>query len=122
MSERIKPFAEWAALSVETLGISVICLMALYALLYAIVQLVRREPVQQVYQNTRLLLGRGILLGLELLVAADIVHTVAVELSFATVGVLGIVVAIRTFLSVTLEVELTGRWPWQEQEPATQKP
>jgi uncharacterized membrane protein len=48
------------------------------------------------------------------LVAADIIHTVAVELNFNTVGVLALVVLIRTFLSFTLEVELTGHWPWQQ--------
>lgn len=58
-------------------------------------------------------LGRGILLGLELLVAGDIIHTVAVELTFETVGVLAIIVLIRTFLSFALEVELNGRWPWR---------
>ena len=51
-----------------------------------------------------------------IIVAADIVHTVAVELTFKTVGVLAIVVLIRTFLSFTLEVELSGRWPWQKKE------
>jgi uncharacterized membrane protein len=61
-------------------------------------------------------LGRGILLGLEFLVAADIIHTVAVELNFNTVGVLALVVLIRTLLSFTLEVELTGRWPWQQED------
>jgi uncharacterized membrane protein len=58
-------------------------------------------------------LGRGILLGLDFLVAADIIHTVAVDLNFQTVGVLPVIVLIRTFLSFTLDVELTGRWPWQ---------
>lgn len=58
-------------------------------------------------------LARGILLGLEFLIAADIVHTVVVDLNFATVGVLAAIVLIRTFLSMTLELEATGRWPWQ---------
>ncbi|MBD0328805.1 MAG: DUF1622 domain-containing protein [Thermoleophilia bacterium] len=58
--------------------------------------------------------GRAILLGLEFLVAADIIRTVAVAPTFRGVGVLAIIVAIRTFLSMTLEVELEGRWPWQK--------
>lgn len=65
------------------------------------------------FRETRQRLARGILLGLELLVAADIIHTVAVDLSFQSVGILAIVVGIRTLLSFTLEVDLTGRWPWQ---------
>jgi uncharacterized membrane protein len=58
-------------------------------------------------------LGQAILLGLEFLVAADIIGTVAVDPTFRNVGILGAVVAIRTFLSFALEVEIQGRWPWQ---------
>ena len=56
--------------------------------------------------------GRAILLGLEFLVAADIIRTVAVSPTFRGVGVLAIIVLIRTFLSFTLELEIDGRWPW----------
>ena len=59
--------------------------------------------------------GRSILLGLEFLVAADIIRTVAVSPTFPGVGVLAIIVLIRTFLSFTLELEIDGRWPWQRQ-------
>ena len=68
-----------------------------------------------VYRSYRQLLGRSILLGLELLVAADIIRTVAVTPTFESVGVLAIIVLIRTFLSFSLELEITGRWPWQKQ-------
>ncbi|MCA4133969.1 DUF1622 domain-containing protein [Arthrobacter sp. M4] len=74
-----------------------------------------------VYRTYRQLLGRSILLGLELLVAADIIRTVAVTPTFESVGVLAIIVAIRTFLSFSLELEITGRWPWQK-EPAPAEP
>ena len=53
------------------------------------------------------------MLGLELLVAADIIRTVAVDPTFQSVGVLGLIVVVRTFLSWSLEVEVNGRWPWQ---------
>ena len=66
------------------------------------------------YRSYRQLLGRSILLGLELLVAADIIRTVAVTPTFVSVGVLAIIVLIRTFLSFSLELEITGRWPWQK--------
>lgn len=59
-------------------------------------------------------LGRSILTGLELLVAADIIRTVAIEPTMESVLVLGIIVLIRTFLSFSLEVEIEGRWPWQQ--------
>ena len=72
------------------------------------------EPLS-VYRSYRQLLGRSILLGLELLVAADIIRSVAVTPTFEGVGVLAIIVLIRTFLSFSLELEITGRWPWQSQ-------
>ncbi len=74
------------------------------------------SPAGDAYRSYRQALGRSILLGLELLVAADIVRTVAAEPTFESVGVLGLIVVIRTFLSFTLDVEITGRWPWQERE------
>lgn len=75
-----------------------------------------------VYRAYRQLLGRSILLGLELLVAADIIRTVAVTPTFESVGVLAIIVAIRTFLSFSLELEMTGRWPWQKDPADGQRP
>lgn len=69
-----------------------------------------REPSYRVFRQQ---VGRAILLGLEFLVAADIIRTVAVDPTFRGVGVLAVVVAVRTFLSFTLDVELEGRWPWQ---------
>lgn len=65
------------------------------------------------YSRYRSAMGRTLLLGLEVLVAADIVGSVAVELTFETIGVLGVLVAVRTFLAWSLEVEIEGRWPWQ---------
>lgn len=65
------------------------------------------------YRRFRQDLGRGILLGLEFLVAADIIRTVAVVPTLQGVLVLGLIVLIRTFLSMALQVELEGRWPWQ---------
>jgi uncharacterized membrane protein len=69
-----------------------------------------------VYHRYRRGLGRSILLGLELLVAADIIRTVAITPTFQSVGVLGLIVLIRTFLSFSLELEISGRWPWQKKE------
>jgi uncharacterized membrane protein len=69
---------------------------------------------RSLYREYRQLLGRSILLGLELLVAADIIRTVAVTPTFTSVGVLSVIVVIRTFLSFSLELEITGRWPWQK--------
>ncbi|XVQ09309.1 DUF1622 domain-containing protein [Spirillospora sp. CA-255316] len=68
------------------------------------------------YRGYRRRLGRSILLGLEFLVAGDIIRTVAVSPTYTSVGVLALIVAIRTFLSLSLELEISGRWPWQKSE------
>ncbi len=79
----------------------------------------RREASgDDAYRSYRRGISRAILLGLEFLVAADIIRTVAVSPTFRGVGVLAIIVAIRTFLSFTLELEIEGRWPW-EKRPAS---
>lgn len=72
------------------------------------------------YQRYREGLGRTLLLGLEFLVAADVIRTVAVTPTFRSVGILAVIVAIRTFLSWTLELELEGRWPWGRRAQASE--
>lgn len=113
MADWLRPFAQTAAAFTEMLGIIIIVGFALYTLFHAGLQLLRRKASQTLYEDVRHRLGRGILLGLEFLVAADIIHTVAVELSYRSVGLLAVILVIRTFLSFTLELELDGRWPWQ---------
>jgi uncharacterized membrane protein len=83
------------------------------------VRLLRERQPGRAYVTYRQGIGRVILLGLELLVAGDIIRTVAISPTFASVGVLGIIVAVRTFLSFSLEVELEGRWPWQRGRAGT---
>jgi len=116
MSDFITPLATWCAAIIEGLGISIITFIALYALLHALARLVKKDDGSSIFQELRQFLGRGILLGLEFLVAADIIYTVAVDLTFESIGVLAIVVLIRTFLSFTLELEVTGKWPWRNEQ------
>jgi uncharacterized membrane protein len=72
------------------------------------------------YDGYRISIGRSLLLGLEILVAADIVKTIAIELTFTSLGLLAGLVLVRTFLSWTLTLEIEGRWPWQR-EPALER-
>ena len=116
MSEIVKPIAEWCAAIIEALGIFTITVTAGYVLVLAAIRLLKRDKFTTVFDEVRQRLGRSILLGLEFLVAADIIRTVAIELNLRTVSILAIIVLIRTFLSFTLEVELTGNWPWQNKE------
>lgn len=76
-----------------------------------------RSSQPDVYVRYRQQLGRSILLGLELLVAADIIRTVAVTPTLTSLAVLAVIVLIRTFLSFSLELEISGRWPWQKKQP-----
>ena len=103
----------WTTWTLELAGTGMIALGALLASLVALARLARGMNGSRVYAWYRQTLGCAILLGLELLVAADIIGTVAVEPSFRSVGVLALIVLVRTFLSFTLELEITGRWPWQ---------
>jgi uncharacterized membrane protein len=89
-------------------------LLRVPAFVVTAVRLSRRES--NVYQRFRQQLGRAILLGLELLVAADIIRTVAASPNLTSVAILAAIVLIRTFLSFSLEVETTGRWPWQKRD------
>ena len=81
----------------------------------------RQRADDAAYRSYRQRVGKSILLGLEFLVAADIIRTVAVTPTFRGVGVLAIIVLVRTFLSFTLEVELEGRWPWQKRRTASRE-
>ncbi|MFJ6417362.1 DUF1622 domain-containing protein [Paeniglutamicibacter sp. NPDC091659] len=99
--------------AVDVAGVLAIVIGAVVATLLAAMALLRHRE-RRIYVTYRERLGRSILLGLELLVAADIIRTVAVTPTFESMGVLALIVLIRTFLSFTLELEMTGRWPWQK--------
>lgn len=110
-------FQEWieaAGKTVDAAGVIAVVAGAVLATAFALSRLVRRQG--EVYGRFRRFLGRSILLGLELLVAADIIRTVAVTPTLESVGVLACIVLIRTFLSWSLELEITGRWPWQKEQ------
>ena len=101
----------------ELAGIGVIVFGALFAGGVFAKSFVRRGTAGGDRVATfRRMLGLAILTGLELLVAADIIRTVALDPTLESVLVLGLIVTIRTFLSFSLEVEIDGRWPWQKNE------
>ena len=105
---------------VDIAGVAAIILGALMATWILVTRAVAGERGLDAYVRFRRGIGRAILLGLELLVAADIIRTVAVDPSFESLGVLAVIVAIRTFLSFSLQLELEGRGPWQR--PAGPEP
>ena len=104
-----------ATSAVEIIGTAIIVVGAFGSLLIFLTGLARRtSPRPLLVADFRSSLGRSILLGLEFLVAADIINTVAVEPTLQSLAVLAGIVLIRTFLSFSLEVEIDGRWPWQK--------
>jgi len=102
--------AEMAGVVLDGAGILVIMLGMLVAIARCAIY---GRRAADTYRQIRQDIGRGILLGLEFLVAADIIRTVAVTPTLEGVLVLGLIVLIRTFLSTALQVELEGQWPWQ---------
>jgi uncharacterized membrane protein len=116
--ESISRAVDWVATGVEVAGIAIIVLGAMLATAVFLHRWLQRGMFPAAYRQYRGYLGRAILLGLEFLVAADIIGTVAVDPTFRSLGVLGLIVLIRTFLSFALEVEIQGRWPWQAHEPS----
>jgi uncharacterized membrane protein len=102
--------------AVEIGGVLMLVLTAVVATLLLFRDWRREGGFAPAYKGYRRNLGRGILLGLEFLVIGDIIGTVAVEPSFENLGVLALIVLIRTFLSFSLEVEIEGRLPWRTAE------
>ena len=96
---------------IDAAGVAIMFVGSAIAAVAATVRLARHDVAT--YRRFRQQLGQAILLGLELLVAGDIVRTVAAQPTLTSIAVLAGIVLIRTFLSFSLEVELTGRWPWQ---------
>ena len=106
-------WVEFISLGIELLAIGIILVAILYATGRYLLQSITHPPQRWAYEHYKIRLGKALLLGLEILVAADIVRTVALEPSIESLTVLGILVVIRTFLSWSLVVEIEGRWPWQ---------
>ncbi len=115
-SDPLSVFARAAvviAVAIEIMGIAVIAKGAVTASLAFVRDWFGALEALGACYDHRILMGQAILLGLEYLVAADIIRTVAVRPTFQNVGVLGAIVGIRTFLSFALEIEIEGRLPWR---------
>ena len=108
-------FASGAGHVIELVGVLLLVAGALLASAICAVRVLRGVSFNDAYRQLRADLGRAILLGLEFLVIADIIGTVAIEPTFRNLGVLAVIVTIRTLLSFALELEVSGRWPWQKE-------
>ncbi|MCM2350500.1 MAG: DUF1622 domain-containing protein [Bacteriovoracaceae bacterium] len=108
----IKDLINILTLIMELGGVVVIAIGAFFAIVVFIKSSLIKDPLA--YESLRGSLGKSILLGLEFLVAADIINTVAIDPTISSVAVLGLIVLIRTFLSFSLNVEIDGRLPWNK--------
>jgi uncharacterized membrane protein len=107
----LRGLMEWVGLTFDAVGVLVVTIGALVATRHAWRN--ARAHSADLYRGFRQDLGRAIVLGLEFLVAGDIIRTVVVDPSLENVAVLGLIVLIRTFLSMALQLEIESRWPWE---------
>jgi uncharacterized membrane protein len=103
---------------IEAVAVAILALGVAGVMIRALAQLVGRPDRTGIYRKVRDGLGRVLLLGLEVLIAADIIATVALDLTLESAASLGLIVLIRTFLTWAIEVETDGRWPWQGNQGA----
>jgi uncharacterized membrane protein len=99
--------------AIDLVGVLFIAVGAAGGLALLARDLLRGQSIREAYNRVRTFLGRSLLLGLEFLVAGDIIKTVAIAPTFDSVIVLAIIVLVRTVLSLSIDVEIDGRWPWQ---------
>jgi uncharacterized membrane protein len=120
--QNVREVIEWAALGIEILGAAVIVAGVLrVAITRGTIRFLFKLDEPGAYESYKHQIGRSLLLGLEFLVAGDVVRTVALDPTLGNVATLGLLVLVRTFLSWTLSVEIEGRWPWQPRSAVSPK-
>ncbi len=112
--EHIKYYINFIADIVEAIGVGTIFIGILFSFSSFLVS--KKDDIKHSYVKLRQTLGKSILLGLEILIAADIMATVVTDPTIKSVSVLAVIVVIRTVMSLSLEVELQGKFPWQNKE------
>jgi len=117
--EGMLSWVQYAATGMELLAVAIIVLVILFATVSYVLRIIVRQADTTTYTDFRHRIGRALLLGLEILVAADIIRTVVLEPTLNNVLVLGLLVLIRTFLSWSLVLEIEERWPWQPSRGGT---
>ncbi|MCI0506203.1 MAG: DUF1622 domain-containing protein [Gammaproteobacteria bacterium] len=108
-------FISIAGYAIEVVGVLVVVVGSCVATI-AFIRTYRALAEGVAYQTYRRQLGRSIILGLEFLIAGDIIRTVVVDTSLEKIAALGLIILIRSFLSITLHLEVEGRWPWQAEK------
>ena len=111
---------EWVDLAARGIQALAVLIMVVRILVETIRWIVRaRHEDGQAYEHYRVMLGKSLLIGLELMVAADIIETAAIQLTLLNLAILGALVVVRTALGWTLTLEIEGHWPWQRGRPVS---
>ena len=97
----------------DALGVAIVSIGVLWGLYGFIRDAIHKKPIDELYKSFRNQIIRALLLGLEVLVASDIIRTVAISPTLSSVAILGAIITLRCFLSWSLTLEMSGRWPWQ---------
>jgi uncharacterized membrane protein len=117
--ETIRSVMEWSAVGIDILAVVVILAGVVVATLNrSVIRAFSRLDRPGVESHFKQQVGNGLLMGLDLLVAADVIRTVALESTLRNVATLGLLVAVRIVLTWSLVIELEGRWPWQPRPDA----
>jgi uncharacterized membrane protein len=118
LEDEMTELLKMAVIAFEAVAVMVLIFGATFSIGRFIKRLLQGWERHEEYRVFRQDFGRILMLALDLLVAADIILTVALDLTFESLGILGLLVLIRTFLHFVLELEVTGRWPWQASQGA----
>ena len=114
MMQHIREWIELTAQGVEVLAVVIMVFFIVAGTARWIFH--STKDIAKAYERYRVMLGKALLLGLELLVAADIIRTVILDATLMNLAVLGVLVVVRTLLGWTLTVEVEGHWPWQSKD------
>ncbi len=112
---------EWIEIAAKFIEALAVALMFVFIVIGTVKWVFSGRRIEKAYERYRMILGKALLVGLELLVAADIIRTVALDLTPLNIATLAALVLVRTFLGWTLTVEVEGHWPWQKKEDAYPK-
>jgi uncharacterized membrane protein len=116
---QIREWMEVASVCVEVMAVTILMGFIIFGTIYWLIRSIK-DP-KEAYERYRVVLGRMMLVGLELLVAADIIRSV-VDFTLPNITMLGAIVLVRTFLGWSIVVELESRWPWQKEKESSSAP
>lgn len=116
----ITRWVEYTAMGIELLAVVIIVAVILTGTVLYVFRILAQQADVNTYRTYRHQVARALLLGLEILVAADVIRTIALEPTLQNVYILGLLVVIRTFLGWSLVIEIEERWPWQPQRMETE--